>query len=142
MFLGRLKMFSVQVINALYCHAAKWFHCQYISYSKVGSLQLNHVAGIATMILFFLMSAQSALSETERSYILATFCASFKSKLSVGCWLRKEEVAPQISSYCAPPAFVDLSVVKCTPGPPQSYKDYINILLKQSFLFFSCGTLY
>lgn len=54
MFLGHLQMFPVQVISTLYCHAAKLCHCQYISYSKLGSLQLNHVAGIVTVIQFFL----------------------------------------------------------------------------------------
>lgn len=77
MFLGCLKMFSVQVINTLYCHAAKRFHCQYVSYSKVGPLQLLRNRGC--------------------------------------CWLRKEEVGQQISSYCAPPAFVDSSFVKMYP---------------------------
>lgn len=45
MFLGDIKMFSVHIIQKLYCHANKLVHCQYISCNNVGFSQKAKKAG-------------------------------------------------------------------------------------------------
>lgn len=56
MFSGGLKMFSVHVINKLYCHQTEVVLRQYISCSEVGFSHLNHVAGTEIMIQLIVSS--------------------------------------------------------------------------------------
>lgn len=62
MYLGGIKMFSDQVVKKLYCHARESADCQYYWCSELGFPQLNHVAGVETMIPFISLCVVNSLS--------------------------------------------------------------------------------